>query len=70
MCVCVCVCMYVCMYHTNHNFLSQFEKPGRRENFDYPDMGREAVTKALDDCKLPYSAVQQATVGFVYGKIC
>uniref|UniRef100_A0A2P2I3S0 Sterol carrier protein 2 n=2 Tax=Hirondellea gigas TaxID=1518452 RepID=A0A2P2I3S0_9CRUS len=47
--------------------MTKFEKPGRRENFDYPDMGREAVTKALADCNLPYTAIQQAAVGYVYG---
>ncbi|KAF2349337.1 Thiolase N-terminal [Trinorchestia longiramus] len=47
--------------------MTKFEKPGRRENFDYPDMAKEAVTKALADCRLPYSAVEQAAVGYVYG---
>ncbi|KAA0189149.1 hypothetical protein HAZT_HAZT003411 [Hyalella azteca] len=47
--------------------MTKFEKPGRRENFDYPDMAREAVTKALADCRLPYTAVEQAAVGYVYG---
>lgn len=46
----------------------QFEKPGRRENFDYPDMAKEAVTKALKDAKIDYKEVKQATVGFCYGK--
>lgn len=41
------------------NSLFQFEKPGRRENFDYPDMAKEAGMKfKLDrfiesDCSCP-----------------
>lgn len=45
----------------------QFEKPGRRENFDYPDMALEAMTKALNDSKIDYHEIQQAAVGYVYG---
>lgn len=45
----------------------QFEKPGRRENFDYPQMVKESVTKALADAKIPYNEVKQAVVGYVYG---
>lgn len=48
--------------------LYQFEKPGRRENFDYPDMAQEAVTKALNDANVSYDKVQQAVVGYVFGK--
>jgi hypothetical protein len=29
--------------------MTKFEKPGKRDEFDYPDMAREAVTKALLD---------------------
>ncbi|XP_050077485.1 sterol carrier protein 2 [Anopheles maculipalpis] len=47
--------------------MTKFEKPGRREDFDYPQMAKEAVTKALNDAKIQYSDVQQATVGYVYG---
>jgi hypothetical protein len=32
-------------------------------------MAKEAATKALADAKIPYSEVQQAVVGYVYGKI-
>ncbi len=54
----------------NHCFLIftlQFEKPGRRSDFDYPDMVAESVTNALKDANLSYQHVQQATVGFVDG---
>ena len=33
----------------------QFEKPGRRDDFDYPDMAKESVGKALKDSNLPYT---------------
>ena len=29
--------------------MTKFEKPGKREDFDYPDMAKEAVTNALTD---------------------
>ncbi|XP_070506586.1 sterol carrier protein 2-like [Chironomus tepperi] len=50
--------------------MTKFEIPGTRENFDYPDMAKEAVTKALKDAKIDYKEVKQATVGFVYGESC
>uniref|UniRef100_A0A2A6CTW8 Daf-22.1a n=1 Tax=Pristionchus pacificus TaxID=54126 RepID=A0A2A6CTW8_PRIPA len=49
--------------------MTKFEKPGKRD-WDYPDMVKEAVNKALDDCKLKYSDVQQATVGYLFGGTC
>ncbi|XP_054281503.1 sterol carrier protein 2 [Macrosteles quadrilineatus] len=47
--------------------MTKFEKPGRRQDFDYPQMAVEAVTKALKDAHLNIDDVQQATVGYVYG---
>ncbi|KXJ16087.1 non-specific lipid-transfer protein [Exaiptasia diaphana] len=47
--------------------MTKFEKPGRREDFDYPDMAREAGTKALKDCGIDYTSIQQAVVGYCYG---
>ncbi|XP_060629507.1 sterol carrier protein 2 [Anolis sagrei] len=47
--------------------MTKFEKPGTRDNFDYPDMAKEAGQKALADAGVPYSAVQQACVGYVFG---
>lgn len=47
--------------------MTKFEKPGKRENFDYPDMAKEAVTKALQDAKISYDTVKAACVGYVYG---
>ncbi|KAL9950365.1 hypothetical protein ACROYT_G042853 [Oculina patagonica] len=47
--------------------MTKFEKPGRREDFDYPDMAKEAGTKALQDAGLDYSSIDQAVVGYCYG---
>ena len=48
--------------------MTKFEKPGRRENWDYPDMARESGTKALDDAGIDYGEVEQGYVGYVYGE--
>merc|ERR1712002_1203867 len=50
--------------------MTKFEKPGRRDDFDYPDMAREAGKRALADAGIEYSAVQHASVGYVYGDSC
>ncbi|XP_014231365.1 non-specific lipid-transfer protein isoform X1 [Trichogramma pretiosum] len=47
--------------------MTKFEKPGRREDFDYPQMAKESVTKALSDARISYADVKAATVGWVYG---
>lgn len=47
--------------------MTKFEKPGRREGWDYPDMVQEAGTKALKDAGIDYKEIQQVTVGYVYG---
>ena len=46
--------------------MTKFEKPGSRQ-WDYPDMAKEAGTKALQDAGIPYDAVEQACVGYCYG---
>ena len=45
--------------------MTKFAKPG--QNAPYPEMGAEALRAALQDAGLPYDAVQQAYVGYVYG---
>uniref|UniRef100_A0A3B4CLE3 Sterol carrier protein 2 n=1 Tax=Pygocentrus nattereri TaxID=42514 RepID=A0A3B4CLE3_PYGNA len=45
---------------------TRFDKPGARDG-DYPEMAKEAGEKALVDAGIPYSAVEQACVGYVYG---
>ncbi|WJJ12189.1 lipid-transfer protein [Prescottella equi] len=47
--------------------MTKFEKPGARE-WDYPDMAREAGTKALEDAGIDYREVRHAYVGYVYGE--
>ncbi|NXO79918.1 NLTP protein, partial [Sitta europaea] len=44
----------------------QFSKPNEK-SADYPDMAKEAGQAALVDAGIPYSAVKQACVGYVYG---
>ena len=46
--------------------MTKFEKPGARE-WDYPDMSREAGTRALDDAGIAYGDVEQAFAGYCYG---
>jgi sterol carrier protein 2 len=46
--------------------MTKFEKPGARD-WDYPDMAREAGTRALQDAGIPYAEVEQACVGYCYG---
>lgn len=45
----------------------KFEKPGRRDDFDYPQMAEESVGKALQDAKVNYKDIEQAFVGYVFG---
>jgi acetyl-CoA acyltransferase len=47
--------------------MTKFEKPGARE-WDYPDMAKEAGTKALEDAGVSYDDVEQAFVGYCYGE--
>lgn len=47
--------------------MTKFEKPGKRENVDYPDLAKEAITKALEDAHIPYTCIKAACVGYVYG---
>lgn len=47
--------------------MTKFEKPGALE-WDYPDMAREAGTKALADAGVSYDTIEQAYVGYVYGE--
>ncbi|XP_059110648.1 sterol carrier protein 2 [Peromyscus eremicus] len=47
--------------------MTKFTKPGGYNSRDYPDMAKEAGQKALADAQIPYSTVEQACVGYVYG---
>jgi sterol carrier protein 2 len=46
--------------------MTKFEKPFSRE-WDYPDMAKEAVGKALADAGVSYEEIEQAAVGYCYG---
>jgi acetyl-CoA acetyltransferase len=46
--------------------MTKFEKPGSKA-WDYPDMAREAGTKALADAGLKITDIEQAAVGYCYG---
>jgi acetyl-CoA acetyltransferase len=47
--------------------MTKFEKP-QSKDWDYPDMARESITKALEDAKIDYTEIEQACVGYVYGE--
>ena len=47
--------------------MTKFEKPGRREGWDYPDMARESGTMALADAGVDYGDIEQGFVGYVAG---
>ena len=46
--------------------MTKFEKPGSKD-WDYPDMAREAGTKALEDAGIRFDQIEQAAVGYCYG---
>lgn len=46
--------------------MTKFYKP-RPETPDYPELAKEAILKAIEDCKVEVSEIQQAYVGYVYG---
>ena len=43
--------------------MTKFEKPGRREGWDYPAMARESGTKALDDAGIAFERSSRPTSG-------
>ena len=44
--------------------MTKFEKPGQH---DYPELSKEAGEQALGDAGLPYDAIEEAFVGYVFG---
>lgn len=46
--------------------MTKFEKPGGKD-WDYPDMAREAGTKAIEDAGIRFDEIEQAAVGYCYG---
>ncbi|VCW83980.1 unnamed protein product [Gulo gulo] len=47
--------------------MTKFMKPGLENSRGYPDLAKEAAQKALADAQIPYSVVEQACIGYVYG---
>lgn len=47
--------------------MTKFEKPGKEDGADYPEMAKEAVTKALKDAGVSYDSIKAACVGYVFG---
>lgn len=47
--------------------MTKFEKPGSKD-WDYPDMMKEAGTKALEDAGVGFDAIEQAAIGYCYGE--
>ncbi|KAL2728689.1 sterol carrier protein 2 [Vespula squamosa] len=47
--------------------MTKFEKPGRSDGPDYPELAKEALNNALKDANVPYSDIKAACVGYVYG---
>ena len=47
--------------------MTKFEKPGRKEGWDYPQMAQESGSKALTDAGIDYTEVEQGYVGYVAG---
>ena len=46
--------------------MTKFEKPGSKA-WDYPDMAKEAGTKALEDAGIGFDKIEQIAVGYCYG---
>ena len=46
--------------------MTKFEKPGKRD-WDYPDMGRIAAERALEDATISYKEIDQVACGYCYG---
>jgi len=46
--------------------MTKFDKPGTKEG-DYPDWAKQAGERALADASVPFTAIEQAYAGYVYG---
>ncbi|MBU6530428.1 lipid-transfer protein [Streptomyces sp. NPDC057245] len=47
--------------------MTKFEKPGRREGWDYPAMVAESGAAAVEDAGITYADVQEVYAAYVYG---
>lgn len=50
--------------------MTKFEKPGRRENWDFTEMVKESVPAALEDAGIEFSDIQTAFASFVQAPTC
>ena len=50
--------------------MTKFEKPGRRENWDFTEMVKESVPAALNDAGIGFSDIQTAFASFVQAPTC
>ena len=48
------------------NGMTRFMKPGKH-SFDYHDLSKVAIERALRDAGVPYERIEQAFCGYVYG---
>ncbi|TNV73570.1 hypothetical protein FGO68_gene17115 [Halteria grandinella] len=48
------------------NGMTKFYRPGKHDN-DYPQLAKQAILRALRDANIPYSLVESAFAGYVYG---
>ena len=51
------------------NGMTRFLKPGRH-SFDYHDLSKIAITRALQDAGIRFEEVEQAYAAYVYGDSC
>ncbi|KAI4497424.1 hypothetical protein M0802_007435 [Mischocyttarus mexicanus] len=47
--------------------MTKFDKPGKQNAPDYPELAKEAINSALKDANVPYSDIKAACVGYVFG---
>ena len=48
------------------NGMTKFYKPGKHD-FDYPELAKQAIERAMRDANITYDKVEQAFAGYVYG---
>jgi sterol carrier protein 2 len=51
------------------NGMTKFMRPGKH-SLDYHDLSEIAIRRALRDAGIPFTDIQQAFCGYVYGDSC
>jgi sterol carrier protein 2 len=46
--------------------MTKFYRPGKHDK-DYPELAKQAIQRALRDANIPYTKVEAAYAGYVYG---